>query len=107
MAKNIKNYSLNDKISIEDLKRAKFVKVNNEMIYTKLLNEDIELHINIPENTNDYDIKVIDTTIDDLYFAFYGENWNFPSLQKTIREYNKTMDSLVKQGIFKEKVIKK
>ena len=49
------------------------------------------------------DILVYDSYNERVFTRFYDEESDYPFLNELIKEYNRTMDSLVSKGIFKEK----
>lgn len=117
----IKKYELNDNITLDKLSKAKFEKggwfsnvSHPKVSFFKILHEDIELHIEIPTSDlnniqfdEDRNICVFDDEIGQPYYPFYHKTDRTDFINLIINRYNETMDSLVKEGIFKEKIIKK
>ena len=121
MREEIKKYELNNNLTIDKLKENGFRAGGfmKEILEPKFhlyefLIEDIELHLEIGITPNkkfifdDFDgVVVIDDCFCQPYTPFYNENQDFRFLNKVIKEYNKTMDSLVDKEILKEKELKK
>ena len=121
MKPEIKRYELNDNVTIKKIKKNNFNEggfmekiISPKYHYSKYLLDDIEIHIEIGVNLDetlyfdDFDnIVVLDDNFCQPYYPFYENENGFPYLNKVILEYNKTMDGLVKKGIFKEKTLEK
>lgn len=121
MIKEIKRYTLSDNLSIDMLKKNNFKNggylkkiPHPKYSYNKYLADEIELHIEIGINEDgtfnfdDFDnIIVLDDNFCQPYYPFYEYDKGFPFLNELIKEYNNSMDNLVKDGILKEKNIEK
>ena len=117
MREVIKRYELNENINIYKLEKSEFKRKEptdeNQMLsyhYIKPFIEDIELQIDIIINKDGSfifdeieDITVYCEDYGQPYNAFYNEEKDFDFVNDIIKLYNKTMDSLVEKGIFKEK----
>jgi len=115
MLNEIKKYKLNNNLTESNLKEVGFRPggwmssiEEPKLSYTKVLIEDIELHIEVSINNgkvtnfDDYkNIYVIDDNYGQPYTPFYNSNVIFPYLNKVILRYNEEMDKLVSKGILK------
>ena len=121
MREIIKQYELNDDISIYKLEKSDFKRKEptgeDQLLryyYVKPLLEEIYLYIDIKVTGdkrfifNDKEsVELIDEDFGQPYGAFYNEDKDFPFLNDLIKKYNNTMNELVEKEILKEKVMKK
>lgn len=118
MREVVKRYELDDNLTIEKLDKSEFVRINpsNERptvsyYYSRELCDSVEVQITIypyehilhDEFDDMKDIVVYDTYYKRVFEPFYDEERDYPFVNDLIKEYNRTMDSLVSKGIFKEK----
>ena len=115
MLNNIKRYELSDNLTVAELKEVGFKKggwipeiSEPKMNYTRVLIDDIELHIEVSvidgkvSNFDDYNnIYIFDDNYGQAYTPFYDSTSSFPYLDRVISRYNEEMDKLVTKGILK------
>lgn len=121
MREIIKEYELDDNISIYKLEKCNFKRVEPtahdkllEYYYVQKIIEDIYVFIQVGISSDNKfifndakDIDVFDDDLDARYNAFYNEEKDFNFLNDVIRRYNALMDELVEKGILKPKDLKK
>lgn len=114
MREIIKKYKLSDNISIYNLAKNNFIKVEpkdeEKLKFTliKPLLGEIELHMEIIINEDgsflfdDYEnIIIFDEDFGQPYQPFYNDEKDFDFLNDVIIRYNRVMDKLVEQDILK------
>ena len=121
MREIIKRYELDDHLTLEKMDKSEFVRLNPtderptvSYYYSRELCDSVEVQITIypfehilhDEFDETENIVVYDTYYKRIFEPFYDEERDYPFVNDLIKEYNRTMDSLVEKGIFKEKKLK-
>ena len=76
--------------------------------YNKELLDEIEVQVEIDifEKFDDQKhVHVFDNYAGSIFNPFYDEERDYPFLNELIKEYNKAMDELVKEGVLKPKIL--
>ena len=120
MREVVKRYELDDNLTIEKMDKSEFIRIRESeeypvirYTYSKELCDSVEvqimidpfLHILCDDFDDMKDIVIYDSFNERVFEPFYDEERDYPFVNDLIKEYNRTMDSLVKKGIFKEKII--
>ena len=118
MREIIKRYELDDHLTLEKMDKSEFIRIRESeeypvirYKYSKELCDSVEvqimidpfLHILSDEFDDMKNILIYDSFNERVFEPFYDEERDYPFVNDLIKEYNRTMDSLVEKGIFKEK----
>jgi len=120
MREIVKRYELDDNLTMNKMDKSEFARLRESeeypvirYYYSRELCDSIEVQITVDpfkhilhdEFDDKKNIQIYDSFNERIFEPFYDEERDYPFLNDLIKEYNRTMDSLVEKGIFKEKKI--